>query len=409
MGYYMISDSYGQPWTSDEQKTLQSLWIGGLADLPIDESNAVADDANAAKLGHKLFFDTRLSINGLISCATCHQPERRFTDGLSKGFAIGESDRNTPSVVGLAYSPWFFWDGRRDSLWAQALTPLEDRLEHGGNRMAYVRLMTTDGQYRELYENLFGELPDVSDLNRFPLNAAPIDNSAWNKAWQLMTEDDQHRVNRVFSNMGKSIAAYERLLVPQASRFDAYVEAVLNDDHNNQHQLFNDNEIHGLRLFIGKAGCTNCHNGPLLTNNEFHNTGLINFDGEIPDKGRVEGARAVHDDPFNCTGIFSDQLADDCTELRFMRAGPELIGAMRTPSLRNLEGTGPFMHKGQLKNLGEVLDHYNQAADAMIGHNEAKPLRLNQLELLQLEKFLITLNAPVHASRDWLSAPNPGR
>jgi len=92
-----------------------------------------------------------------------------------------------------------------------------------------------------------------------------------------------------------------------------------------------------------------------------------------------------------------------------MRAGPELIGAMRTPSLRNLEGTGPFMHKGQLKNLGEVLDHYNQAADAMIGHNEAKPLRLNQLELLQLEKFLITLNAPVHASRDWLSAPNPGR
>ena len=153
----------------------------------------------------------------------------------------------------------------------------------------------------------------------------------------------------------------------------------------------------GLRLFIGKAGCINCHNGPLLTNNEFHNTGLVNSAGEIPDKGRVEGERLVRADPFNCAGKYSDGKANDCAELRFMRSGTELIGAMRTPSLRNLQSTGPFMHKGQVEHLSQVLDHYNRAPEAMIGHNEAEPLGLNDLELRQLEDFLNTLNGPVSA------------
>ena len=396
-GYFLLNDPSEKPWTQDETKTLESLWIGNLGQPPIDMSNAVATNSNAAKLGQKLFFDPRLSFNGQVSCSSCHQQARQFADGKAKGSAIGEVQRNTPSIVGSAYSPWFFWDGRKDSLWAQALAPLEHKLEHGGNRMAYIRFISSDEIYRSMYQELFGSLPDISDPVRFPDNAAPGDDIEWNRAWQAMTIADQHIITRVFSNLGKSLAAYERLLVPQPSRFDYYIEAEFRNDSSRQQSLFSPDEKLGLRLFIGKAGCINCHNGPLLTNNEFHNTGIVSSIGETPDKGRVEGARLVQADPFNCAGMYSDAKADDCAELRFMRSGPGLIGAMRTPSLRNLKGTAPFMHKGQVEYLSQVLDHYNRAPEAMIGHNEAEPLGLNDRELLQLEKFLNTLSSPVSA------------
>ena len=111
-------------WTASDLVELQSLSLYSLPALPADPSNAVADDLRAAKFGHRLFFDTRLSANGAVSCATCHQPTRRFSDSFQKGRGIGESARNTRSIVGSAYSPWQYWDGRRDSQWAQALSPL---------------------------------------------------------------------------------------------------------------------------------------------------------------------------------------------------------------------------------------------------------------------------------------------
>ena len=93
------------PWTDDEIAVLRSLSLAALPELPPDPTNAVADEPRAAEFGRQLFFDTRFSRNGNISCATCHQPERRFTDGLPKGVAIGVSKRHTPSIVGTAYSP----------------------------------------------------------------------------------------------------------------------------------------------------------------------------------------------------------------------------------------------------------------------------------------------------------------
>ena len=119
-----------KPWSVAEIAILESMSLENLPPLPNDPSNAVADDPRAAELGHALFFDTRLSLNGGVSCATCHQPERKFTDGLVKGQAIGTSNRHTPSIIGTAYSPWLYWDGRRDSQWSQALSPLEDENEH---------------------------------------------------------------------------------------------------------------------------------------------------------------------------------------------------------------------------------------------------------------------------------------
>jgi len=393
------------PWTETEKEILRSLWIGSLPPLAPDPTNAMADDPGARKLGQQLFFDQRLSGNGLIACATCHEPQRRFTDGRAKGQAIGTSKRNTPSIVGTAYSPWLFWDGRRDSQWAQALAPLEDPNEHGGTRMQYVRLIATDVSYRAAYEALFDPIPNLSDRSRFPDVAAPVADPQSNAAWQAMATEDRQLVNKIFVNIGKSIAAYERLLMPGPSRFDAYVQAVLDGDEAAQHAAFTDAEIMGLRLFIGEANCTQCHNGPLLTNFEFHNTGVITFPGEVPDRGRVAGVRGVKSDPFNCLGAYNDDSVKDCAELRFTRTGPELIGAMRTPSLRNLEGTSPYMHKGQMATTAEILEHYNRAPPAMIGHDEAKPLKLSRRELKQLDDFLKTLAAPLVTPSEWLEAP----
>ena len=367
-----------QPWTDTDFEILKSLWIGSLPALPADPTNSVADDPRAASFGHHLFFDPRLSSSGGISCSTCHQPERRFTDGLVKGQAIGTSKRNTRSIVGVAYSPWLYWDGRRDSLWSQALSPLEDPAEHGGRREQYVEIIAADPSYREMYEALFGEIPDLSG---------------------------DGAVNVVFANIGKVIAAYERLLMPGQSRFDVYVAAIIAGDNDLQRSTFTDDEIVGLQLFIDEAACTQCHNGPLFTNHEFHNTGVISFPGEVPDKGRVAGVRQVLADPFNCSGPYADAAEKSCAELEYARTGPELIGAFRTPSLRNLENTGPYMHKGQIASLAAVLQHYNEAPFAMIGHNEAKPLGLNKRELRQLEAFLNTLAAPLATAEVWLGPP----
>ena len=366
-------------WTEAEIGMLRSLALGSLPPLPDDATNLVADAPRAAEFGQQLFFDPRLSATGGISCSSCHQPERRFTDGLDKGQGIGQSKRNTPSIVGVAYSPWLYWDGRRDSLWSQALSPLEDAAEHGGNRLQYARFIESTPEYREQYEALFGALPDLADTDN---------------------------IDRIFANLGKSIAAYERLLMPGRARFDDYVDAVIANDTNAQQALFSPDEERGLKLYIGVANCTQCHNGPLFTNNEFHNTGVLSYPGDVPDRGRIAGVREVLSTQFNCRSNFGDAATKECAELDFARSGYEVMGAFRTPSLRNLENTAPYMHKGQLKTLAAVLQHYNDAPLAMIGHNEAKPLELSDRELRQLEAFLNTLAAPLATADRWLSSPS---
>lgn len=401
-------------WTDAELALIRSLQLDALPPLPPDPSNAVADVEAAAHLGHRLFFDTRLSADGSVSCASCHQPDRRFTDGLATAQAIGQSARNTMSLVGAAYSPWYYWDGRKDSQWAQALAPLEDPTEHGANRMRLARLVTQDATYRDLYAQVFGAPPDFAGSARFPTDAAPVAEPHLHAAWRRMRDADRELVNQVFANVGKALAAYQRKLVPGRARFDDYVaslarhEAANDDTHDaSQPGVFTSDETAGLRLFIGEARCIECHNGPLFTNNEFHNTGLLPPRGSVPDQGRSRALATLRDDAFNCLGAYSDADAAYCGELTFMRTGPELIGAMRTPSLRNLGGTAPYMHKGQMPDLASVLAHYNAAPLALIGHNEAEPLGLSRRELQQLEAFLLTLDAPVATDPVWLGAPAP--
>lgn len=392
-------------WTDHELELMESLWIANLPALPPDPSNAVADDPLAARFGHRLFFDPRLSGNGEFACSSCHRPERRFTDGRLIGATLGDSKRNTPSIVGTAYSPWLYWDGRKDSQWSQALSPLEDPNEQGGNRVALARLIAGDPEYRRAYSALFGTLPDLSDADRIPAAAGPIPGTFLETAWNAMDPADREAITRVFVNIGKAIAAYERLLVPGPARFDRYVEAIAKGDASQAGTILNAEEATGLRLFMGKARCIECHNGPLLTNNEFHNTGIISAAGKNPDRGRIDGIRLVRDDPFNCLSAYSDDPVKDCAELRFARTGAEVVGALRTPSLRNLQGTAPYSHQGQTPSLETMMLHYDRAPLSMIGHNEAKPLGLSRRERAQLEAFLATLDAPLATAPQWLAPP----
>ena len=397
----------GPQWTEAGLATLRSLWIGSLPPLAPDPSNAYADDPGAAALGQKLFFDTRFSANGQVACATCHQPDKVFTDGLPLAQGVGTTTRKTMTIVGTAYSPWLFWDGRKDSQCAQALGPMESPVEHGGTRTQYAHLM--DEYYRAEYETLFGPLPDFSDRTRFPDVAGPVDDPAARAAWEAMTPEDREAVTQVYANVGKAIAAYERLILPGPSPFDIYVEAVLAGDTAAAQSALTPDEVAGLRLFIGEAQCLKCHNGPLFTNNEFHNTGVPAAANLPPDDGRASGVQKALADEFNCLSRYSDAdpQRGDCADLRFVISeGEELQGAFKPPTLRNVAEAAPYMHAGQIATLEDVLQHYNRAAPGPLGHTELEPLNLSDRELAQIVAFLRALSGPLAAPSELLS-PNP--
>jgi cytochrome c peroxidase len=390
-------------WSAAERATLRSLSLASLGPLPADPSNRYADDTSASRLGHRLFFDTRLSSNGKVSCASCHVPARDFQDGTPLAQGVGTTSRRTMPVAGTGYSPWLFWDGRADSQWSQALGPLESAVEHGGDRTQYAHLVAAE--YRDMYEAVFGRLPD---LTRAPRHAGPVSDSARAAAWKRISAAGQDDITRVYANIGKAIAAYERRIGFAPSRFDRYVEVELAGRQHTSTDAFSSDEEAGLRLFIGKASCVNCHNGALLTDNHFHNTGVAVSATPLPiDSGRAIGARQAVAAEFNCTSRYSDATAEDCDELRFaVKDGEDLVRAYKTPSLRGAAGRAPYMHAGQLVSLADVLAHYDRAPVAPYGHSELRPLRLSADERRQLEAFLHTLSSPLAAPAGFLAVPN---
>jgi cytochrome c peroxidase len=387
-------------WTAEETETLRGLSLARLEPLPPDPSNRFADDPRAVELGHRLFFDTRLSANGKVSCASCHQPQREFQDGTPLASGVGTTSRRTMPVAGTAYAPFLFWDGRKDSLWAQALGPLESAVEHGGTRAQYAHVVAE--HYRADYERLFGPLPDLAGVPRV---AGPVSDPAAAKAWSALTDEQQVAITAVYVSIGKAIAAYERRLQHAPSRFDRYVDGIDAGGRAPAGILSADEEA-GLRLFIGKANCTRCHNGPLLTNNEFHNTGVPAAPALPADRGRLTGAAAVLRDEFNCRSRWSDAKPEQCSELEFLATGaPEQERAFKVPSLRNVAERAPYMHAGQLATLSDVVAHYNRAPLAPSGRSELEPLRLDARELRQLEAFLRTLSGGTQAPPELLRPP----
>lgn len=371
----------------EEREVVASLSLDALPPLPGDPSNRVADDELAAAFGATLFFDTRMSANGEVACATCHQIDSRFQDGLPRGRGISATDRRTMPLAGVAWNRWFFWDGRRDSLWAQALEPLEDAREHGGNRTAYAHAIA--GRYSERYERIFGPLPA---LDRLPDEASPRGDVAERRAWRAMAAEDREAVDGVFANLGKALAAFQRSIRPSETRFDRFARTLAAGREPEGEAGLSDLEREGVKLFLGKANCIECHNGPRFTDGEFHNTGVPAVDGLPRDPGRAGAVDTVRTDPFNCLGEHSDAHPDECRELRFMvDEGEELVRAYKTPSLRGVAGRAPYMHAGQFATLEEVVDHYSQAPDAPEGESELRGVVFTERGRNALVAFLKSL------------------
>jgi cytochrome c peroxidase len=387
-------------WTAKEMEVLAAMRLDNLPPLPRDPSNAVEAVGAAATLGNRFFADVRFSRNQAVSCATCHAPDRQFQDGLAVGNGIGTGSRRTMPIAGAAYNAWFFWDGRKDSLWSQALGPLEDAVEHGSNRTRIAKLVHR--HYKEEYESLFGPMPDLTGL---PDDAAPQGSAAERAAWQGLDPKRREDVNRIFANLGKAIAAYERTLTLGESRFDRYARAVSVGDRNGM-QALSPQEVSGVRLFLGKGQCATCHSGPLFTDQHFHNTGVPARDSAYPDRGRYAATAKVQRDEFNCLGTYSDAPKEACQELRFIVTDdPGLEGAFKTPSLRNVALRPPYMHAGQFASLDEVIDHYVKSPSAAVGHSELahggrghadrKPIRLSESEARDIVAFLRALSGSV--------------
>lgn len=384
-------------WSQAQIDVITSLSLDRLPAPKHDPSNAAEGNAAAITLGQQLFFDTRLSRNGAVSCASCHEPGKGFQDGRPVGQGVATGRRRSMPIVDASYSPWMFWDGRKDSLWSQALGPLEDAAEHGGNRLAYVRQLAT--HYARPYAEVFGPLPELTGL---PDDASPLGSPEQRRAWNAMKPAARDEINRAFSNIGKAIAAYERTLRHSTTRFDQYVRAV-ETGAPSASDMLTPTEVEGLKVFIGRGQCVSCHNGPLMTDQAFHNTGVPSRSGAALDHGRRVALAQVVNDEFNCVGAYSDAKSDDCVELAYIaKDDPTLEGAFKTPGLRGVAERAPYMHAGQFATLEDVIHHYMQAPRAPVGKSELAsrptssgraPIRLSTQDVRGVTAFLATLSS----------------
>jgi cytochrome c peroxidase len=388
-------------FTAYEWSILRAFALGA---LPPDPTNRWADDPRAAALGQELYFDVRFSgplgpdndgtthgslgrpgQTGRVSCASCHDPANGGSDhrsGANTSLAAGWTGRNAPSVLNAAYSPvWQFWDGRKDSLWSHALGPPESPVEHNGTRLQFAHVIYD--RYREEYEAIFGPLPDLYDLGRFPAQGKPGDAS-----FDRMAPEDQRAVNRVYANFGKAIAAYERKLVSRNSAFDRSLAGDAG--------ALSSAAVRGAKLFIGRASCNECHRGPTFTDYQFHNIGTPQVGPHVPeiDPGRAGGIAKVLGDPFNRAGQFSDHREDE--HFRSLTASEADLGAFKTPGLRSVSRTAPYMHNGVYATLWDVLQHYRFGGStgnhAGTKSPAIQPLNLSDRDVEDLIEFLMALD-----------------
>jgi cytochrome c peroxidase len=396
LGFLLLPPSGGPApaagFTKDELEAIASLSPLG---EPSDPTNKAFGNPDGALLGQRLFYDRRLSRDGTVSCAACHQPDKGFADGLAlpDRFPV---DRNVPSLWNVAYNRWFFWDGRADSLWSQALKPLENAREHGTTRLQVAHVVAGDPALRAGYEKVFGPAPDLSDAGRFPPRGGPLvlpEGSPLHAAWTSMREPDRETVDRVFANVGKALAAYEGTLVSRRSPFDVFAEGLKTGDAEKMNAI-SPSARRGLKLFVGKANCRLCHGGPRFTDGEFHNLGIPPARGG-PTPDRFGAIDEVRRDPFSTKGPFSDDRAAGAAKLDFLVRNQELMGQVKTPGLRNVAKTAPYMHQGQFKTLAEVVEFYSTLRGMVqAGHPERAilvPLNLTPSEIADLVAFLESL------------------
>jgi len=302
----------------------------GLPSIPITSTNPQTPEK--VTLGKRLFSDTRFSADGSISCASCHDAKKTFTDGLpvAAGIRKQKGTRNTPTLINAAFLTTQFWDGRRTSLEEQANDPFVNALEHGlPDHAAVLAVVRGDEKYRDTFKRAFG------------VNA------------------DQIKMGHVT----QAIAAFERTLVAGNSAFDRF-------EFGGDRNALTPAAKRGLDLFRGRVGCVACHvigkDSALFTDNGFHSSG-VGFDRIQPRLAELT-ARVMKDRGEKVTtnsGAVSTEMLgqivftnSDISELgRFVVTGnPSDIGKFKTPSLRNVALTAPYMHNGMIASLKDVIE-----------------------------------------------------
>lgn len=335
----------------------------GLPPVPIPANNP--QTPQKINLGKLLFFDTSLSKDGKVACASCHDPNKGFADGKPVGVGIDgkQGTRNTPSVVNAVFYNSMFWDGRRSTLEKQALDPLTNPVEHGfGNIEEVLNRVRSTERYVTRFRDVFGVQPS-----------------------QVKAE-----------HVGKAIAAYERTLVSGNSPFDRY-------QYKGIKSAMSPSAVRGLKVFKGKGLCVTCHTiGPkhaTFTDNQFHNIGVgldklagrsslvIGAYLEASARGRKVDTSVLSDTDVSHLGRFAISL------------NPTDFGNFRTPDLRNVALTSPYMHDGSLKTLEEVVRFYGRGGALKDGvrnslqHENIKKLRLTSNEQKDLVVFMKALTS----------------
>jgi len=384
--------------------------LSPLPTVPANATNQYADNEAAATLGQKLFFDKRYSgplavaddmMNGglgaageagKIACASCHlgrglDDQRSRPNNVSLGADF--LSRNALPIVNSSFYRWTNWGGRFAAPWELPIAVVENAKNMNGDRMRVLHLIFD--KYKAEYEAVFGALEPAigTDAARFPASAKPKAAGGVDGPWEMMTDADRTIANRVFVNFAKALEAYQRRLVSRNAPFDKFVAGDVT--------MLATSEVRGLKLFMGKAGCVGCHSGPHLSDGAFHNIGVAQTGAHVPaaDNGRFADITPLLASGMNVDSVYSDDRQSG--RLTGLTATPpdDTKAAFRTPSLRGVAETGPYMHAGQLATLDDVVAFYDRGGDTPSAGTKdpsIKRLSLTALERADLVAFLRTLS-----------------
>ena len=352
-----------------------------------DASNRVSGKPEAIALGERLFFEPALSATNSVSCATCHVPDKNWADGRKLGVALGEVDRNTPSVLNVRYQRWFGWDGANDSLWSQSVRPLLDAKEMGASERHVAQFVRGDPELACRYRKAFARAPLADD-------------------------------EMLMIDVGKALAAFQETLITSRTPFDDFRDAVMRNDWKAA-AAYPENALRGARIFMGKGNCSLCHFGPNFSNGEFHEIGIpiVKKSGGI-DWGRYQGIKILRASRFNLLGAYNDDKSKASGQsTRFVDLAPQTFEQFKAPGLRNVAFSAPYMHNGHLATLRDVVKHYSEIdvtllhqahiyagdvmAEAVPTDSVLRPLKLSDQEIGDVVAFLETLSerAPVKFQR----------
>jgi cytochrome c peroxidase len=404
-------DSCGVTPNDVEQALLERL--GPLPDtVPADPTNQYADMALARTLGQRFFFDKAFSGKltiasdlgavdevGKVACSSCHlgeSMEDHRSNPPQVSIAAGRHTRNAPGLVNASFYTWTNWAGRFSAQWELPLPVSESGVIMNGNRLAIAHRIAL--RYKTDYEAIFGALdPELGTTTstRFPPSGKPkpvTDPVTPDGPWELMAAADRAIVMRVWVNFGKALQAYMRQLVSLNTPFDDWMDGNC--------EAISESAKRGAQLFVGKARCNNCHSNSHFTDNGFHNLGVPQGVPPNPDQGRVTDAVSLLTAAVNsANATYSDSPTVGAARLAGLtNPMPESTrGAFRTPNLRGVAQTGPYMHSGQFATLEEVIDFYNNGGGTPVTGTRDPlllPLGLSAAEGADLVEFLKSLSGP---------------